>query len=157
MRRAAAATRDPRERYVAILDALCEQGRLGRKTGAGYYSYADGQKSASTDATVHQIIEAASKQRGIARTPLPAVVIQRRALLAMVNEAALLLAEGVAQSASDIDVVLLQGYGFPREKGGLVTWAGSQERAALDREIQELATAAGHGFRVADLSPLLNI
>lgn len=157
MRSAAAATRDPRERYVAILDALCEQGRLGRKTGAGYYSYTDGKKSAATDATVHQIIEAASQQQGIMRTPLSAEVIQRRALLAMVNEAALLLAEGVAQSASDVDVVLLQGYGFPHAIGGPVTWARSQDRAALERGIQELAASTGYGFQVADLSLLLNV
>jgi 3-hydroxyacyl-CoA dehydrogenase len=156
MRRAAAATRDPRERYVAILDGLCEQGRLGRKTGAGYYSYTDGKKSPVSDATVRQLIEAASDKRGIRRAALAAEAIQRRALLAMVNEAALLLADGVAQRASDIDVVLVQGYGFPRWQGGPVFWARQQDRAALEHELQQLALSAGHGFTVADLSPLLN-
>ena len=74
MHRAAAATRDPRERYVAILDGLCEQGRLGRKTGAGYYSYADGKKSPVSGATVRQLIEAASNKRGIRRA---ALVVER--------------------------------------------------------------------------------
>ena len=73
-RRAAAATRDPRERYVAIRDGLCEQGRLGRKTGAGYYSYADGKKSPVSGATVRQLIEAASNKRGIRRA---ALVVER--------------------------------------------------------------------------------
>jgi len=156
MRRAATATRDPRERYVAILDGLCEQGRLGRKAGAGYYSYTDGKKSPVSDATVRQLIGAASDKRGIRRAALAAEAIQRRALLAMVNEAALLLADGVAQRASDIDVVLVQGYGFPRWQGGPVFWARQQDRAALEHELQQLALSAGHGFTVADLSPLLN-
>jgi 3-hydroxyacyl-CoA dehydrogenase len=156
MRKAQGATRDPRERYVAILDHLCEQGRLGRKTGAGYYNYPDGKKDKVTDATVRQLIEAASAQRGIRREALLAEVIQRRALLAMVNEAALLLDDGVAQRASDIDVVLVQGYGFPRWQGGPVFWARQQDRAALESELQQLATTSGYGLAVADLSELLS-
>ena len=156
MRRAGAATRDPRERYVAILDALCEQGRLGRKAGAGYYRYADGKKDKVSDATVRQVIETASQQRGVRRETLSAEVIQRRALLAMVNEAALLLADGVAQRASDVDVVLVQGYGFPRWQGGPVFWARQQDRARLQSDLQQLAAHSGYGFTVANLSELLN-
>ncbi|MGI9217136.1 MAG: 3-hydroxyacyl-CoA dehydrogenase NAD-binding domain-containing protein, partial [Hydrogenophaga sp.] len=156
MRKAQAATRDPRTRYVAILDQLCEQGRLGRKTGAGYYTHTDGRQDKTTDTTVRGIIEAASAQRGITRRTLAAAEIQRRALLAMVNEAALLLAEGVAQRASDIDVVLVQGYGFPRWEGGPVFWARQQDRTPLEQDLQRLAAEAGHGFRLADLTPLLN-
>jgi len=156
MRKAQAATRDPRERYVAILDELCELGRLGRKSGAGYYTYADGKQNKTTDAAVRSIIEAASTRRGLQRRPLAAAQIQRRALLAMVNEAALLLAEGVAQRAGDVDVVLVQGYGFPRWEGGPVFWARQQDRAQLEGDLQALAAAAGHAFRLADLTPLLN-
>ena len=156
MRKAQAATRDPRERYVAILDQLCEQGRLGRRSGAGYYSYPDGKQVKTTDAWVRGIIEQASRQRGITRRALDATEIQRRALLAMVNEAALLLAAGVASRASDIDVVLVQGYGFPRWEGGPVFWARQQDRAQLAQDLQRLAPESGHGFVVADLSVLLN-
>ncbi|KJS64923.1 MAG: 3-hydroxyacyl-CoA dehydrogenase [Comamonadaceae bacterium BICA1-1] len=155
MRKAQAATRDPRERYVGILDQLCEQGRLGRKTGAGYYSYTDGKQAQSTDASVRALIEQASAARGITRQPLSAHQICRLALLAMVNEAALLLAEGVAARASDIDVVLVQGYGFPRWEGGPVFWARQQDRAALERDLQTLAQSAGFGFRLGQLDPLL--
>jgi 3-hydroxyacyl-CoA dehydrogenase len=155
MRKAQAATRDPRERYVTILDQLCEQGRLGRKTGAGYYTYTEGRQDKTTDATVRGIIEAASAQRGLQRQPLSTAQIQRRALLAMVNEAALLLAEGVAQRASDIDVVLVQGYGFPRWEGGPVFWARQQDRAQLAQDLQALAIQSGHGFVLADLSSVL--
>ncbi|ABM37444.1 3-hydroxyacyl-CoA dehydrogenase [Polaromonas naphthalenivorans CJ2] len=156
MRKAQAASRDPRERYVGILDQLCEQGRLGRKTGAGYYRYPDGKQVKATDAIVRAIIEQASSQRGITRRTLDATEIQRRALLAMVNEAALLLAEGVASRPSDIDVVLVQGYGFPRWEGGPVFWARQQDPAQLAQDLQRLAGESGHGFVVADLSVLLN-
>jgi 3-hydroxyacyl-CoA dehydrogenase len=155
MRQAQASTRDPRERYVGILDALCAQGRLGRKTDAGYYTYTDGKIGDATDAVVRQVIEAASESRGIARRALAPQVIQRRALLAMVNEAALLLGEGVATRASDVDVVLVQGYGFARWQGGPIFWARQQDRAALQTDLQELARQAGWGFVLADLEPLL--
>ena len=156
MRRAQAVSRDPRERYVDILDRMCEQGRLGRKSGAGYYRYPDGKRVLTTDAWVRGVIEQASSQRGITRHPLDATKIQRRALLAMINEAALLLAEGVASRASDIDVVLVQGYSFPRWEGGPVFWARQQDRATLEKDLQRLANESGHGFVLADLSVLLN-
>jgi 3-hydroxyacyl-CoA dehydrogenase len=156
MRKAQAAKRDSRERYVAILDQLCEQGRLGRKAGAGYYRYEGGKQVKTTDAVVRGIIEQASEQRGLTRRTLKPAEIQRRALLAMVNEAALLLKEGVASRASDIDVVLVQGYGFPRWEGGPVFWARQQDRIALIRDLQTLAHEAGQGFVLADLSILLD-
>jgi len=74
----------------------------------------------------------------------------------MINEAALLLAEGVASRASDIDVVLVQGYSFPRWEGGPVFWARQQDRATLEKDLQRLANESGHGFVLADLSVLLN-
>jgi 3-hydroxyacyl-CoA dehydrogenase len=156
MRRAQAATRDPRERYVSILDELCEQGRLGRKSGAGYYAYPDGKQARAADATVRAVIEEASARRGITRQAIAAPAIQRRALLAMVNEAALLMAEGVAARASDIDVVLVQGYGFPRWEGGPVFWARRQDRATLERELLALAESGGYGQKVGNLALLLD-
>ncbi len=154
MRKAQAATRDPRERYVAILDHLCEKGRLGRKTGAGYYSYADGKRSPTTDDVVCGIITQASAARGIIRRSLSAEEIQRRALLAMANEAALLLAEGVAARPGDVDVVLVHGYGFPRAQGGPVFWARQQDAATLKQDLQALIQAAGHGFALGDIAQL---
>uniref|UniRef100_UPI003342901A 3-hydroxyacyl-CoA dehydrogenase n=1 Tax=Castellaniella defragrans TaxID=75697 RepID=UPI003342901A len=156
MRRARAATRDPRERYVSILDHLCELGRLGRKTGAGYYTYADGQAAPATDAVVRDLIEQASARRGIARRPIEPAAIQRRALLAMVNEAGLLLAQGVALRPGDIDVVLVDGYGFPRGLGGPVFWARHQAVDRLEADLYALGEGVGHGFVRADLSLLLN-
>jgi 3-hydroxyacyl-CoA dehydrogenase len=145
MRQANAASRDPRERYVHILDRLCEMGRMGRKTQAGYYTYTDGKPSPTTDDVVRGIIERAGAERGIERSPLSAEVIQRRALLAMVNEAALLFAEGVAHRAGDIDVVLVNGYGFPAWVGGPVHWARSQPRSSLELELDHLTESSGFG------------
>ena len=157
MRKAQSSSRDPRERYVPILDHLCERGRLGRKSGAGYYAYEGGKSARTTDATVREVILQASKERGIARQHIAAATIQRRTLLAMVNEAALLFSEGVASRASDIDVVLVQGYGFPRWEGGPVFWARQQDRAQLRDDLQQLAREAGHGQRLGDLSALLDV
>ena len=84
-------------------------------------------------------------ERGIKRSPLSTEVIQRSALLAMVKEAALLLTEGVAQRAGDIDVVLVNGYGFPAWVGGPVHWACSQPRSSLEQELGELTAASGFG------------
>jgi 3-hydroxyacyl-CoA dehydrogenase len=145
MRQANAASRDPRERYVHILDRLCELGRMGRKTQAGYYSYADGKPSPATDEVVREVIVQAAAARGIERVPLKADEIQRRALLAMVNEAALLFSEGVAHRAGDIDVVLVNGYGFPSWVGGPVHWARTQPRARLEQALDQLIAANGFG------------
>ena len=154
MRKSQAATRDPSERYVDILDQLCEQGRLGRKSGAGYYTYAEGRQAKTTDATVREIIVRASTQRGITRQPLSAETIQRRALLAMVNEAAFLLAEGAASRPGDIDVVMVQGYGFPRWEGGPAFWARRQDRTRLDIDLDHLVAGNGLGAIRADRAML---
>ncbi|WP_205253699.1 hypothetical protein, partial [Escherichia coli] len=77
-----------------------------RKAGAGYYTYADGKQVRTTDSAVREVIQQASARRGIARRTLTPEEIQRRALLAMVNEAAKLIAEGIAARPSDVDVVL---------------------------------------------------
>ena len=155
MRKSQAATRDPRERYVSILDSLCELGRLGRKTGAGYFVYSEGKKSAVSDETVRQLIELASLDRGVMRRTLCSEEIQRRAMLAMVNEAALLLAQGIAKRPEDIDVVLTHGYGFPRWEGGPVFWARNQDREKLNADLAQLVNEAGYGYELCSLEILL--
>jgi 3-hydroxyacyl-CoA dehydrogenase len=152
MRQSLAATRDPAARYVRIPDMLCEAGRLGRKTGRGYYRYeAAGPRSrGQIDGHVHELIASASADKGIARRTLGADEIQRRALLAMVNEAALLLAQGVARRASDVDVVLANGYGFPRKEGGPVFWARQRGSQALRADLEWLAQLSGPGFVQGD-------
>nr|WP_255596839.1 3-hydroxyacyl-CoA dehydrogenase family protein [Cognatishimia sp. MH4019] len=116
MRKRQSATRDPAERYVDIADQLCEQGRFGRKTGLGWYLY-DG-KSAQVDPEVTALIEATSARKGITRTPLSEDEIMGRILDVMQAEGRAILAEGIAARAEDIDVVMVNGYGFPRWRGG---------------------------------------
>ncbi|OYO25758.1 3-hydroxyacyl-CoA dehydrogenase [Janthinobacterium sp. PC23-8] len=155
MRQSQAATRDPRARYVDIADRLCEAGRLGRKTGAGYYRYQAGARGGQPDPLVREVIEQSRAANGIAARPLDDAEIVRRALLAMVNEAALLLAEGVAGHAADVDLVLINGYGFPRWEGGPVFWARERGRAALEHDLDWLAAVSAAGFVRGDAACLL--
>ena len=146
MRKSQAASRDPNARYVDIPDRLCELGRFGRKTGSGYYTYSPDKKSPTPDPFVRQVVEQSSAEKGITRRALTSDEIQRRALLAMVNEAALLLGEGVASRPSDVDVVLVNGYGFPRWEGGPVFWATQQATRELDEALDWLGRLSGPGF-----------
>ena len=82
--------------------------------------------------------------------------IQRQLLAAIVNEAALLLAEGVAQRPSDVDVTLCNGYGFPRFRGGPLWWAAHQDRAVIAGDQARLAEAIGHGFAAGPVDKVLH-
>jgi 3-hydroxyacyl-CoA dehydrogenase len=145
MRQSLAPTRDPHARYVRIADLLCEAGRFGRKTGAGYYRYGpDG--GAQPDAVVDEVIARARAEKGIVPRAFDAAQITRRALLSMVNDAALLVEEGVAQRANDVDVVMVNGYGFPRWEGGPVFWARERGAHALALDLDWLARSSGPGF-----------
>lgn len=155
MRQARSHLRNPAARYVSIPDRLCEMGRLGRKTGAGYYAY-EGTSGATPDPVVRQLIEEARIGKGIQGRKLAPDEIVDRALLAMANEAAHLLAEGVCSRASDIDVVLANGYGFPRWQGGVVFWARRQGREALSQKMKWLKDVAGEGLVPANLEGLFH-
>jgi 3-hydroxyacyl-CoA dehydrogenase len=153
MRQSLAGTRDPKARYVRIADMLCEAGRLGQKSGAGYYRYE--QAPRQPDPVVEQIIEQARAAKGVAARAFSEQEIIRRALLSMINEAALVLQEGVAQRASDIDVVMVNGYGFPKWEGGPVFWARERGAQGLERDLDWLAGLSGAGFVRADVRALL--
>ncbi|WP_082109204.1 3-hydroxyacyl-CoA dehydrogenase NAD-binding domain-containing protein [Azospirillum thiophilum] len=158
MRRQQAATQSllacPAARYVEIPDRLCEAGRLGRKTGAGYYRYPPGARRGEPDPEVTALIEAASAAKGIVRRAISDDEIVIRVLLTMVNEAACLLSEGVSARASDIDLVLVNGYGFPPWEGGPLFWAGRRDPAWLGAELARLAELSGPGFRSCDTGVL---
>ena len=140
---------------MAIADRLCEQGRLGRKTGAGWYRYPEGARRGEPDEAVQALIAEASAANGIERRPIAADEIVRRALGAIVNEAARLVAEGVATRASDVDVAMVHGYGFPRWVGGPVQWARRRGSEALARDLDDLAEQSGAGFVRGDPAVLL--
>lgn len=153
MRQQRAAERDPSDRYVQIPDQLCEAGRYGRKTGAGYYRYDDAGKKAR-DADVEALIVAASAQKRITRQTLSADDIQLRAMAAIVNEAGVLVQDGVALRAHDVDVALVNGYGFPRWLGGPVHWARQQDAQKLAAACTDFAQTAGPNRRIGDLRAL---
>ena len=107
--------------YVA--DAICELGRFGQKTGAGYYKYNLPDRTPIPDPEVEKIIEETSKKLGITRRAISDQEILERALYPMVNEGAKILEEGMAQRALDIDVIWVNGYGWPVYRGGPMWWA----------------------------------
>ncbi|MEX1214681.1 3-hydroxyacyl-CoA dehydrogenase NAD-binding domain-containing protein [Saccharospirillum sp.] len=154
MRKRQAPTRDPEARYVTIPDSLCEAGRLGRKTGKGWYDYSEG--TARPDPGVDAIIAAARAEAGIRAVSYTAEAIQRQLMTTIVNEATCLLDEGVAQRPSDVDVALTNGYGFPRWCGGPLYWASKQERSVLEADLEALSKAIGHGFKAGPVADILN-
>lgn len=115
-RKRQAATRDPSERYVEIADRLCEAGRLGQKSGRGWYAYPDGKRTVDPEVTA--IVEAERVKKGIMARSFSQAEIQQRLLDAMAAEGEALLAEGITARTSDIDLVMINGYGFPAHKGG---------------------------------------
>ncbi len=116
-RKRLAATRAPEDRYVSIGDKICEQGWFGQKAGRGYYIH-DQEGGPVENPDVLAIIEEERRIQGITPRSFTEQEIQERCLFAMANEGARLVAERVALRPSDVDVVLLYGYGFPRHRGG---------------------------------------
>jgi 3-hydroxyacyl-CoA dehydrogenase len=108
----------PHITYSRIADRLCEAGRFGQKTGKGWYSYEPGQRKATPDPAVDALIASYRAELRIEPRAIDAQEIVGRCVLALVNEGARLLEEGIALRASDIDVVYIAGYGFPRYRGG---------------------------------------
>jgi len=113
--------RDP-SRIENIRDALCAIDRWGQKKGAGFYDY-DEKRRPTPSAVVQQIIEDFAKKQGVERREISDEEIVERTLYTMVNEGAKILEEGMAQRASDIDVVWVYGYGWPVYRGGPMSWA----------------------------------
>ena len=103
-RKRLAATRDPNQRYVSIADTLCESGRLGKKTGAGWYAYPEGASRGIPDAVVDGLIAEARADKGIVAREIHMREIQQRVICSMLVAAAAVVSSGVAQQASDIDV-----------------------------------------------------
>ncbi|NLR99771.1 3-hydroxyacyl-CoA dehydrogenase [Rhizobium sp. P38BS-XIX] len=121
-RKRQAASRHPTERYVVIADRLCEAGRFGQKSGRGWYAYPDGKRRIDPEVTA--MIEAARAEKNIAPKHFTADEIVARLLKAMADEGETLLSGGIAARASDIDLVMINGYGFPANKGGPMFAAG---------------------------------
>ncbi|MDI3468881.1 MAG: 3-hydroxyacyl-CoA dehydrogenase [Pseudolabrys sp.] len=112
-------------RYSRLADLLCERGRLGSKSGAGWYRYPSGPRSAEPDPDVEKMIVEEAKRLGITRRTIGDDEILDRTLYALINEGARLLGEGIVERSSDIDLCYVYGMGFPAGRGGPMAWADS--------------------------------
>ena len=114
---------DPSSPKLPLADRICELGRFGQKTGSGWYRYEAGKRDAIPDRAVEELIAAHRKENRIEPRKINAEEIVERCIYALVNEGAKILAEGIAQRASDVDIVYLTGYGFPPFRGGPMLYA----------------------------------
>ena len=113
----------PDMKYPRLLDKVCELGRFGQKTGAGMYRYESGRRDAVPDPVIDELIAQHRKEIGVTARKISDDEIVHRLLLALVNEGAKILEEGIALRASDIDMIYLTGYGFPLHRGGPMLYA----------------------------------
>lgn len=150
IRRENAHLRQPGERYPVVADRLCERGRFGQKTGAGWYRYDESRRSLP-DPEVEALIRAVSAEQGIERRAIPDEEILARTQYALINEGARLLGEGIARRASDIDLVYLHGYGYPAWRGGPMRYAESVGLANILETIREWHDREGERWRPAPL------
>jgi 3-hydroxyacyl-CoA dehydrogenase len=130
----------------AVADRICELGRFGQKTGAGYYRYEPGDRTPIPDTDVEKIIVDVATSMGITRRPVSDEEILQRLLYPMVNEGAKILDERIAIRASDIDVIWVYGYGWPVYRGGPMFWADAVGLRALRDRMLEFQKQTGDAF-----------
>jgi 3-hydroxyacyl-CoA dehydrogenase len=130
----------------AVADRICELGRFGQKTGAGYYKYEAGDRTPIPDNEVEKIIVDVATTMGLTRRPISDEEILQRLLYPMVNEGAKILDEKIAIRASDIDVIWVYGYGWPVYRGGPMFWADSIGLRAVRDRMLEFKKASGDDF-----------
>ena len=137
-----AALDGPGSRTPRVMQALYERGHLGQKTGAGWYRY-DDKRTRLPDPEVNAILERAARESGTTRRAISANEIVERTIYALINEGARLLEEGYALRASDIDLVYINGYGFPAYRGGPMQYADEIGLAAVHKRILEFRAVHG--------------
>ena len=140
---------DDGRRRPALLERLVEAGRLGQKNGKGWYRYEPGSRSGQPDPEVEAIIRSAKKKSAATSGPPDQDEIERRLLAAIINEGARILQEGIVMRASDVDLVMVHGYGFPRHKGGPMFLAEQIGNQQVLNDAQALHKAYGDGWEPA--------
>src|SRR5437867_6570918 len=130
----------------AVADRICELGRFGQKTGAGYYRYEAGDRTPIPDNEVEKIIVDVATTMGITRRPISDEEVLQRLLYPMVNEVAKILEAKIAIRASDIDVIWVYGYGWPVYRGGPMFWADQIGLKALRDKLLEFQKKTGDAF-----------
>ena len=136
---------------VQVDNALCDLGRFGQKASRGYYQYAEGSREAEHDPEVDSLVERISSGLGYRRQPIKDQEIVERSLLALVNEGAKILQENIADNSHDIDLVYLNGYGFPAAVGGPMSWADAQGLASIQQRLEDLQQRFGEHWKPAPL------
>ena len=131
------------EMKPVVADKLCEAGRFGQKTGAGWYRYEAGKRDPIPDAATEQLIAQYRLDAGIAPRMVGDDEVVERCMFALVNEGARILEEGIAARASDIDLVYLNGYGYPLQRGGPMFYADTIGLANVVRSLKRFATEPG--------------
>ena len=134
-----------------VPDRLCDLGRFGQKTNAGFYTYAQGSRQAQPDPAVAEIIEETSAELGFSRREIDNAEILKRCLYPLINIGAQLLDDGIALRASDIDVVYIHGYGFPKYRGGPMYYADQVGLDHVYRDILAFHREYGDIWRPAPL------
>ena len=129
----------PDQDWSNVADDLCQAGRLGQKTGAGFYRYEAGSRTAIPDPAVTAIIEKYRKQKGITARKISSDEIVERCIYALINEGARIVEDRIAQRSSDIDVVYLNGYGFPVWRGGPMFYADQVGLSEVARSLRQIA------------------
>jgi 3-hydroxyacyl-CoA dehydrogenase len=129
----------PGRDFSNVADDLCEAGRLGQKTGAGWYRYEAGSRNAIPDPAVTTIIEKYRAQKGITPRKVGSEEIVEHCIYALVNEGARIVEDGIAQRSSDIDIVYLNGYGFPAWRGGPMFYADQVGLSEVARRLRHFA------------------
>ncbi|WP_183004362.1 3-hydroxyacyl-CoA dehydrogenase NAD-binding domain-containing protein [Achromobacter sp. UMC71] len=150
-RKRLAPTRPAHLRYSKVADRICEQGRFGQKTGGGYYRYEAGSRQPLYDPVVDGLIEQCAREAGIERRAVTDDEIVSRCVLALVNEGARIIDEGIVQRASDVDVVYVHGYGFPGARGGPMFHAQTLGISETLARIQALQHEHGEHWTPAPL------
>jgi 3-hydroxyacyl-CoA dehydrogenase len=141
--------------YSGIADRICEMGRFGQKTGAGWYRYEAGKRDAIPDPVVEDVIVKYRKEKGITPRKISDDEIVQRCIYALVNEGARILEEGIAQRASDIDMVYLTGYGFPLFRGGPMFYADTVGLYSVAHSMKRFAAANPADAKFWEPAPLL--
>jgi len=145
------AQENPNYRKMPIADRIVEAGRLGQKNGKGWYRYEPGDRTPHPDPEVAKIIKDTAAELGVEQRELSDDEILKRLLFASVNEACKILDEGKALRASDVDVMWLYGFGFPRYRGGLMYWADTIGVREVYNQIAAWHQRYGERWRPADL------
>ncbi|HME40858.1 MAG TPA: 3-hydroxyacyl-CoA dehydrogenase NAD-binding domain-containing protein [Steroidobacteraceae bacterium] len=145
----------PDRDFTTVADDLCEAGRFGQKTGAGWYRYEAGSRSPIPDPKVTAIIEQYRSKKGIAPRKVSAQEIVERCIYALINEGARILEDGIAQRSSDIDLVYLNGYGFPAYRGGPMFYGDTTGLHEIARTLERIAAEPGSDKSFWTPAPLL--